>query len=71
MLLIAPFKTAQEAIDYIDKALPKTATEIIPWLKGGKYSFSILDNNNFEILKATKDIEKYKDFIHQQVPAKF
>ena len=71
LLLIAPFKTAQEAMDYIDKALPKTATEIIPWLKGGKYSFSILDNNNFEILKATKDIEKYKDFIHQQLPARF
>lgn len=71
LLLISPFKTAQEAIDYIDKVLPKTATEIIPWLKGGKYSFSILDNNNFEILKATKDIEKYKDFIHQQVPARF
>ena len=71
LLLIAPFKNAQEAIDYIDKARPKTATEILPWLKGGKYSFSILTSSNFEILKTTKDIEKYKEFINQQVPGKF
>ena len=71
LLLIAPFKNAQEAIDYIDRARPKTATEIIPWLKGGKYSFSILTNSNFEILKNTKDIEKYKAFINQQLPGKF
>ena len=71
LLLIAPFKTAQEAIDYIEKTRPKTATEILPWLKGGKYSFSILDNTNFEVLKNTKDIEKYKEFINQQLPGKF
>lgn len=71
LLLIAPFKTAQEAIDYIDKTRPKTATEILPWLKGGKYSFSILTNSNFEVLKNTKDIEKYKEFINQQLPGKF
>ncbi|MEO7394518.1 MAG: hypothetical protein ABIU11_06200 [Chitinophagaceae bacterium] len=71
LLLIAPFKNAQEAIEYIDKAKPKTPTEILPWLKGGKYTFSILTNNNFEILKTTKDIEKYKEFINQQLPGKF
>ena len=71
LLLIAPFKTAQEAIDYIEKTRPKTATEILPWLKGGKYSFSILNNSNFDVLKNTKDIEKYKEFISQQLPGKF
>jgi hypothetical protein len=71
LLLMAPFKTAQEAIDYIEKIRPKTATEILPWLRGGKYSFSILTNSNFEVLKNTKDIEKYKEFINQQVPGKF
>jgi outer membrane protein assembly factor BamD (BamD/ComL family) len=71
LLLIAPYKTAQEAIDYIEKARPKTATEILPWLRGGKYSFSILSNSNFDVLKNSKDIEKYKDFINQQLPGKF
>jgi hypothetical protein len=71
LLLIAPYKTAQEAIDYIEKTRPKTATEILPWLRGGKYSFSILSNSNFDVLKNTKDIEKYKEFINQQLPGKF
>lgn len=71
LLLIAPFKNAQEALDYIEKAKPKTPTEILPWLKGGKYTFSILNNSNFDILKTTKDIEKYKEFINKELPGKF
>ncbi len=71
LLLIAPFKTAQEAIEYIEKTRPKTPTEILPWLKGGKYSLSILNNSNFDVLKNTKDIEKYKEFINNQLPGKF
>lgn len=39
LLLISPFANAEDAIAYIDKTKPKTATEIIPWLKGGKYQF--------------------------------
>ncbi|HKB44373.1 MAG TPA: hypothetical protein VKC90_08280 [Chitinophagaceae bacterium] len=71
LLLISPFKTAQEAVDYIDKTRPKTASEIIPWLKGGKYSFSIIDDNNLQLLKANKDIENYKTFLNLHLPGKF
>jgi outer membrane protein assembly factor BamD (BamD/ComL family) len=71
LLLIAPFKTAQEAVDYVDKTRPKTASEIIPWLKGGKYSFSIISDSNYELLKSNKDIETYKAFLNQQFPGKF
>ena len=71
LMLISPFKNVQEALDYIDRTLPKTTTEIIPWLKGGKYSFSLITGKNLELLKANKDIENYKNFLNQKLPGKF
>lgn len=71
LLLISPFKNSQEAIDYIDHARPVTPTEIIPWLKGGKYSFSIITDKNLEILKASKNVDDYTKFLHQNIPGKF
>jgi len=71
LLLIAPFATAQEAVTYVEKTSPKTATEIIPWLKGGKYTFSILTDSNFDLLKGNKDIEAYKSFLEHYLPGKF
>jgi hypothetical protein len=58
-------------MDYVDKAKPKTANEIIPWLKGGKYSYLILTESNFEVLKNNKDTEKYRAFLNQHFPGKF
>ncbi|MFZ1264658.1 MAG: hypothetical protein WAT34_14195 [Chitinophagaceae bacterium] len=71
LLLIAPFANAQEAISYVEKTLPKTATEIIPWLKGGKYTFSILTDSNYDLLKNNRDIDAYKNFLNQYLPGKF
>ncbi len=71
MLLISPFKNIQEALTYVDQARPRTASEIVPWLKGGKYSYSIISENNLEVLKNSKDIEKYKQFLEKNVPGKF
>ncbi len=71
MVLMSPFKNAQEAADYILKTKPLTATEIIPWLKNGKYGFSIISDKNLELLKANPDVETYKAFINQYFPGKF
>jgi hypothetical protein len=71
LLIINPFKDAAEAITYIDNTLPKTSTEIIPWLKGGKYSFIILSDKNYDLLKANKDLDNYKTFLNQYFPGKF
>ena len=71
LLLISPFKNAQEATDYVDKTKPVTATEIIPWLKGGRFAFSVITEKNLDLLKAGKDIENYKNFINQYFPGKF
>ncbi len=71
LLLISPFATAAEAITYIDQARPRTATEIVPWLKGGKYTYSILSEANLELLKGKKDIQAYQQYLRNQLPGKF
>jgi len=71
LLLISPFKNVADAVAYIDQTKPKVASEIIPWLTGGKYSFLIITARNLELLKNSKDIKKYKDYIDQNLPGKF
>jgi uncharacterized membrane protein len=70
-LFISPFKDAADATNYIDQTKPRTASEIIPWLKGGKYYFIILSDKNYELLKANKDLGNYKAFLNQYLPGKF
>jgi hypothetical protein len=71
LLLISPFKNAQEAITYVEETRPKTASQIVPWLKGGKYSYSIITDQNLVVLKNSKDMDKYKQFLDKNVPGKF
>jgi hypothetical protein len=71
LLLISPFKNAQEALDYVDKAKPVTSSQIVPWLKGGKYTYSIINDRNLELLKSSKDIDAYKQFLEKYIPGRF
>lgn len=71
LLLISPFKNAAEAIAYVDQTKPKTSSEIVPWLKGGKYTYSIITEKNLEVLKGNKDINAYTQFLEKMVPGKF
>ena len=71
LLLISPFKDAQDAITYMESVKPRTPTDILPWLKGGKYSFIILTESNYELLKINKDIDAYRTFLNQHLPGKF
>ena len=71
LLLISPFANSRDAIAYVDATKPKTATEILPWLRGGKYSFLILTEKNLEALKSNKDLEGYRNFLNQYLPGKF
>jgi hypothetical protein len=71
ILLINPFKNAREALDYIARAKPLTATEIIPWLKNGKYEFSIISEKNLSVLITAKNLAEYKSFINSKFPGKF
>ncbi|MCR6719832.1 MAG: hypothetical protein NVV59_05935 [Chitinophagaceae bacterium] len=71
LVMISPFNTADEAVAYVERTRPRTASEILPWLKGGKYTFTIISERNLELLKAKKDVETYQKFLEQHVPGKF
>ena len=71
LLLIGSFANAQAAADYVQKTKPVSGTEIIPWLKGDKYTFSIISDKNLELLKTNPDLVNYKKFIEQYFPGKF
>jgi hypothetical protein len=71
LLIMSPFNNVEEAVEYVDANKPRTANEIIPWLKGGKYSYSIITDRNLELLKANKDLEKYHQFLEKFYPGKF
>ncbi len=71
ILLMSPFKDAADAMVYVESVKPRTPSEILPWLKGGKYSFLILSESNLELLKLNKNLETYKAFLNQYFPGKF
>jgi hypothetical protein len=71
IILLGPFASAGDAVNYIDNIRPSVSSRIIPWLTKDKYSFSIISNNNLTILKANKDVEGYHSFIKQIFSDKF
>ncbi len=71
IVLFGPFATAGDAVDYIDKTKPSAASRIVPWLQASKYSFTIISNNNLEIVKTDKEVPNYTQFIKGIIPDKF
>ena len=71
VLLVQPFKDMSEAIDYIHKVKPISASEVIPWLTNTKYSFLPIDVENWKLLKDQKKLIEYKQFLHTQLPKIF
>lgn len=71
LILLGEFNNAQEAVEYVQQAKKLATTEIVPWLKPEKYSFSIMSKANLEILESKKDLNQYKKFLEQYLPVKF
>jgi hypothetical protein len=71
MLVISGLPSARLATDYVTKTKDIAATEIIPWLKADKYSFSIISARNLALLKTKTDINEYKRFLEQHLPGRF
>jgi outer membrane protein assembly factor BamD (BamD/ComL family) len=71
LLLVSGFANAQAATDYAQRAKALAPSEIVPWLTGNKYTFSIISNSNLEILKTATDIGVYKKFLETYLPGKF
>ena len=71
LVVMNNFENANAAIEYVEKARKLAATEIVPWLPAGKYSFYIISAQNLEILKTTKDLNVYKTELNIAFPGKF
>ncbi|HZH38211.1 MAG TPA: hypothetical protein VEX65_13090, partial [Flavisolibacter sp.] len=71
LLVVSGLATAAAATEYAQKTKSVSAAEIIPWLTGNKYSFSIISVPNLELLKVKGDMEAYKKFLEQHLPGKF
>lgn len=71
ILLIGDFASAQEALNYMMSAKQAAPSEVMPWLKADKYSFSIINDENLPLLLEKKDLEQYRKFLVQNLPGKF
>jgi hypothetical protein len=70
-MLLKNFDNAPDALDYIQKARKLAQVEIIPWLTADKYSFAMITESNLEILKNTKDVPAYTQYLKQLYPGLF
>ena len=71
MILIGDFPSANDAVSYMLAAKRFAPTEVIPWLKADKYSFTIITDANLPILIEKKDLAQYRKFLDQNLPGKF
>ena len=70
LLVFTSFSNADEALLFFTK-IKKAAPEEISWLPANKYAFYIIDNDNLERLKNTKDLAGYKNLLNKQYPGIF
>ncbi len=70
LVTFAPFADAEAALLFWAK-VKKAAPEEVSWLPADKYSFIIIDNDNLERLRNTKDTGSYLKLLKQQYPDKF
>lgn len=71
LVLIGPFTDAAVAVEYVDKVKPVTGSRILPWLTPDKYTYTIISQNNLDLMKDIKDVESYKKIIDTALPGKF
>lgn len=71
LVLIGPFTDALAATDYVDKTKPLTTGRILPWLTPDKYSYTIISQDNLDLLKDNKDVDGYHKLVQKVLPGKF
>lgn len=70
LVLFAPFADAAEALQFLTKE-KKAAPDEVSWLPANKYSFILIDNDNLERLRNTKDVASYITLLQQNFPGWF
>jgi tetratricopeptide (TPR) repeat protein len=70
MVSFSKFENAEEAILYFEK-IKRAAPTQVSWLQASKYSFFIINDDNLQLLKTNKALDKYKQLLNNQYPGKF
>ena len=70
MVSFSKFENAEEAILYFEK-IKRAAPTQVSWLQATKYSFFIINDDNLQLLKTNKALDKYKQLLNNQYPGKF
>jgi tetratricopeptide (TPR) repeat protein len=67
LLVFSPFANAEQALPFLIK-VQKAAPEEISWLPAGKYSFMMIDEENLQRMKNSKDITGFKNLLSTKYP---
>jgi hypothetical protein len=70
LVLIGNFSSAADAIAYVQKVKPVAPSQILPWLKADKFSFSIITEQNLQAVLKAKELSAYQKFLEQALPVK-
>ncbi len=67
LVVFSSFETAEEALKFYTR-VKKAAPDEVSWLPANKYYFLLIDNDNLERMKQTKDMEGYRKLLKKQFP---
>lgn len=70
LLLIGAFPDVLGAVNYVQQTKPVAGSQVVPWLKAEKYTFTVLSESNLEVLKGNPDLKSYQKFL-ESTPVKF
>lgn len=68
VVVISNFGSFQEVSSYLASIKPQTASEIVPWLPAGKYTWLPISASNLTILRLRKDLDVYQRFLNSKRP---
>ena len=71
LVSISGLANEQAAVEYIQQAKVLAPKEIIPWLKGNKYYFLPIAQDNMDLLISNKNLPAYRDFLKQLFPDQY
>jgi tetratricopeptide (TPR) repeat protein len=70
LVVMSGFDNAALAREYMEKTQAVAATQIVPWLPAGKYTFILISMQNIEVLKNRQDLNEYRKFQEKYFPKK-
>jgi thermostable 8-oxoguanine DNA glycosylase len=70
LVVFTSFTNAEEALAFLKK-VKKAAPDEVSWLPANKYSFILIDDDNLERLRNTKDVTGYKNLLKKLYPDQF